>query len=216
MINNKAVSYLRIKYILDRVFALILFLILIPIFLIISILILLDLGYPIIFAQERPGYKSKIFRIFKFRTMRNSKDTEGNLLPNHKRITKLGDWLRTSSLDELPEIINIVKGEMSFIGPRPLLVDYLKLYDLNQRKRHNVKPGITGLAQVNGRNSISWEKKFKYDLEYTQKISFILDLRIFLMTIWQVLKKNNINFSRTSTMPRFKGSQKGLKSNNLK
>ena len=148
--------------------------------------------------------------------MRNSKDKEGNLLPNHKRITKLGDWLRTSSLDELPEIINIVKGEMSFIGPRPLLVDYLKLYDLNQRKRHNVKPGITGLAQVNGRNSISWEKKFKYDLEYTQKISFILDLRIFLMTIWQVLKKNNINFSRTSTMPRFKGSQKGLKSNNLR
>jgi lipopolysaccharide/colanic/teichoic acid biosynthesis glycosyltransferase len=159
-------------------------------------------------VQARPGHNGKIFSLIKFKTMKDANDTDGNLLQDFERTTKLGNVLRKSSIDELPEIINIVLGHMSFVGPRPLLKEYLPLYSSQQKKRHNVKPGLTGLAQVNGRNQLSWEEKFRYDVEYAENVSFIMDLKIFIKTILIIFKINQVNQSGNIPMERFHGSKK--------
>ena len=198
-------TYLKFKYGIDRLVALFLILILLPMILLVSLLIKLKLGSPIFFIQERPGFKEKKFLLIKFRTMSNKQDEYGNLLKDKFRLTKFGNWLRETSIDELPTLINILKGEMSFIGPRPLLVEYLNLYSDYERKRHNIKPGLTGLAQIKGRNSISWKTKFKYDIFYVEKLSFILDIKIFFMTIFKVIKKEGINSQYNMPVDPFKG-----------
>jgi undecaprenyl phosphate N,N'-diacetylbacillosamine 1-phosphate transferase len=184
-------KYLKILF--DIVIALLSLVILSPLMLLISILILIYMGYPIMFRQERPGLKAKTFKIFKFRTMSFDKDSNNQLLPAEMRLTGLGKLLRKTSLDELPELINILKCDMSFVGPRPLLVKYLPYYSDLQRRRHLVRPGLTGLAQVNGRNSISWEDKFTYDVWYVDHLSFKLDLKIIVITILKVVKSEGIN-----------------------
>ena len=158
-----------------------------PIILITAVLVRIKLGSPILFKQERPGKDGKIFKMYKFRTMTDEKDENGNLLPDVKRLTRFGKFLRNSSLDELPELLNILKGDMSIVGPRPLLVKYLPLYNDFQRHRHDVRPGLTGLAQVNGRNATTWEKRFEYDVEYVKNISFLIDIKIVLLTVNLVL-----------------------------
>ena len=178
-----------IKRILDFILSLIALIVLSPVLLVVAILVRIKLGSPIIFKQQRPGKDERIFTLYKFRTMTDKKDENGNLLPDEQRLTKFGKALRSTSLDELPELINILKGDMAIVGPRPLLVEYLSLYNEEQRHRHDVRPGLTGLAQINGRNSISWEEKFKEDLRYIQHISFINDLRIVLKTATKVLKR---------------------------
>lgn len=197
---------LIIKRILDIILSLLGLIILSPLFLIISIMIYIKLGRPIFFVHERPGKDGKIFRMIKFRTMLDMRDEDGNLLPNEKRHTKFGMMLRSTSLDELPELINVLKGDMSLVGPRPLLVEYLPLYNEEQARRHEVKPGITGLAQVNGRNTISWKEKFKYDVWYVDNFSLILDIKILFKTVIQVLKREGINQSDKVTMEKFKGT----------
>ena len=174
--------------------------------LVIAIIILFNMGSPIIFKQKRPGLHGEIFSIYKFRTMKNSKDKNGNLLSNSQRITKLGKLLRKLSLDELTQLFNVLKGDISLVGPRPLLIDYLDLYTPEQARRHDVKPGITGWAQVNGRNAISWEDKFKYDVWYVDNQSFYLDLKILFMTALKVVKSDGVNKSEGVTMERFKGT----------
>ncbi|MPQ44857.1 sugar transferase [Clostridium tarantellae] len=176
-----------------------------PIILISILAIKIKLGSPILFTQERIGKDNKIFKIIKFRTMKNLKDSKGNILPDEKRKTKLGSFLRSTSIDELPELINILKGDMSLIGPRPLLVEYLSLYDEEQIKRHNVKPGMTGWAQINGRNSISWCEKFKLDVWYVENWSFKLDIKIFFKTFYKLFKRHGINQSENVTMEKFNG-----------
>lgn len=189
-----------IKRLLDIILSLLAIIITFPIFLIIGLLVLIFLGSPAIFRQKRPGKDEKIFTMYKFRTMTNKKDKDGNLLPNELRITKFGNLLRKTSLDEIPEFINILKGDMSFVGPRPLRVDYLPLYNEEQKHRHDVRPGLTGLAQVSGRNSITWSEKFKYDLEYINNITFINDLKIILLTIKKViLRKDIYNYNKQFT-----------------
>ena len=201
-------NYFLIKDIFDKFFAIIFLILTLPILIILSILILIKLGNPIFFIQERPGFRCKPFKLIKFRTMTNDIDTDGLSLPDSERITNFGFWLRSLSLDELPAFINILKGEMSLIGPRPLLMEYLPLYSKRQIKRHNVKPGFTGWAQINGRNSISWKKKFDLDLWYVENQNFFLDLRIFFITIIKVLKKTNINSPGESSGTIFKGNLK--------
>ena len=169
-----------IKRVLDFTLSLIALIILSPIYLVLAILVRIKLGSPIIFKQERPGLNEKIFTLYKFRTMTDEKDENGKLLPDEVRLTKFGKFLRSTSLDELPELINIIKGDMSIVGPRPLLVEYLPLYNEKQRCRHNVRPGLTGYAQISGRNSISWEEKFNDDLMYIENITFTEDLKIVL------------------------------------
>ncbi|HQD53082.1 MAG TPA: sugar transferase [Bacillota bacterium] len=195
------------KRLLDFILSLIALVVLSPVFLIIALLVRIKLGSPVLFKQERPGLNEKIFTIYKFRTMTDERDENGELLPNHLRLTKFGRALRSSSLDELPELFNILKGDMSFIGPRPLLIEYLPLYNEQQRRRHAVRPGLTGLAQVNGRNAITWEEKFNYDLEYVDNLSFLLDLKIMVKTIVKVLKREGINSSEAVTMEKFKGTK---------
>ncbi|MBQ7039982.1 MAG: sugar transferase, partial [Clostridia bacterium] len=158
------------------------------------------------FTQQRPGKGEKIFRLLKFRTMTNQKDKDGNLLPDDKRLTGYGKFLRATSLDELPELINILKGDMSIVGPRPLLVQYLPLYNDRQRHRHDVRPGLTGYAQAHGRNAISWEERFEMDVEYVNNISFILDAKIILKTVEAVLKRDGITSESSATMEFFTGS----------
>ena len=160
---------------------------------------------PLIFVQERPGKNEKIFKLIKFRTMTCEKDKNGNLLPDEKRLTYYGQFLRKTSLDELPELINIMVGDMSFVGPRPLLVQYLPLYNDRQRKRHTVRPGLTGLAQINGRNGISFEERFEFDIEYIQNISFKNDFLIFLGTVKTVFKSEGISSDTSKTMELFRG-----------
>ncbi|HEX6594173.1 MAG TPA: sugar transferase [Bacillota bacterium] len=172
----------------------------------IAILIYFGMGRPVLFKQQRPGLHGKIFSIYKFRTMTNAKDEQGNLLPNDQRITKLGQFLRKLSLDELPQLFNVLKGDLSLVGPRPLLVEYLDLYTPEQARRHDVKPGITGWAQVNGRNAITWEEKFKHDVWYVDNQSFWLDLKILLMTALKVIKSDGVNKSENVTMEKFKGT----------
>jgi len=166
-----------------------------------------NLGSPVIFKQKRPGKNGKIFELYKFRSMSDARDENGNLLPDNVRLTPFGKKLRASSIDELPELINILKGDMSVVGPRPLLAEYLPLYNEEQAHRHDVRPGLTGWAQINGRNAISWEDKFKLDVWYVKNISFWLDAKIFFLTIKKVLIKEGINASEEVTMEKFKGSK---------
>ena len=193
------------KRFLDFILSLIAIILLSPIYLIVAMLVRVKLGSPVIFKQERPGKDEKIFKMYKFRSMTSETDEEGNLLPDEVRLTSFGKKLRATSLDELPELFNILKGDMSIIGPRPLLVNYLPLYNGFQKHRHDVKPGLTGLAQVSGRNTLSWEDKFKKDVEYTKEYSFLLDTKILFMTMKTVLKKEGISSDTSSTMEEFKG-----------
>lgn len=178
-----------------------------PILIIISYFVRIKLGSPILFKQKRPGLNEKIFTMYKFRTMTDEKDENGQLLPDNIRLTKFGRMLRSTSLDELPELFNIIKGDMSIVGPRPLLVQYLPLYNTHQKRRHDVRPGLTGKAQVNGRNSINWEDKFNLDIEYVDNISFLEDCKIILMTIKKIIVREGINSNTASTMEVFEGSK---------
>jgi len=183
-----------------------------PVFFVVAILIKINLGSPVLFTQERPGLidpktgKEKIFKLYKFRSMTNETDENGELLPKEKRLTKFGKKLRSTSLDELPELFNIIRGDMSIVGPRPLLVKYLPLYNEHQRKRHLVRPGLTGYAQANGRNLISWEQKFDMDVKYAENVSFKMDLGIILKTIKTVLKREGIGNAEACVIAEFKGS----------
>ena len=196
---------MNFKIIFDFLLAFLLIIIFSPIYIVISVLIFLKMGSPILFRQQRPGYKEKIFSIYKFRTMTNEKDINGKLLADESRLVGLGKFIRSSSLDELPQLFNVLKGEMSFVGPRPLLIEYLSLYNDRQKNRHNVRPGITGWAQVNGRNAISWEQKFDYDVWYVKHQSFLLDIKILWMTFLKVIKRSDISSSSCITMEKFKG-----------
>jgi len=173
----------------------------------IALLVWLYHGRPIIFRQLRPGYRTKPFWLFKFRTMTNARDSQGNLLPDKERLTRLGSSLRNLSLDELPELFNVLRGEMSWVGPRPLLMQYLERYTPEQARRHDVLPGITGWAQINGRNVITWEEKFNYDVWYVDHWSFWLDIKILLLTFWKVLKREGISQPGHATAEEFMGSQ---------
>ncbi len=195
-----------LKRILDFVLALLGLILLSPVLLMVSLLVAVKLGRPVLFTQQRPGIRGKPFQIIKFRTMTNDRDASGNLLPNEQRHTRFGRFLRSTSLDELPELINVLKGEMSLVGPRPLLMQYLPLYNDFQRRRHDVRPGITGWAQVNGRNAISWEEKFEYDVWYVNNLSFLLDLKIIFLTIKSVFRREGINQNERTTMEPFRGS----------
>jgi sugar transferase EpsL len=177
-----------------------------PLIIPIAILVKIKLGSPVLFSQDRPGYQGQIFKMYKFRTMTDDRDAEGNLLPDSDRLTPFGQWLRSTSLDELPELFNVLKGDMSLVGPRPLLVRYLDRYTPEQARRHEVKPGITGWAQVNGRNAISWEEKFKLDVWYVDHVSLWLDIKILFLTVWKVLKKDGISQEGNATMEEFTGS----------
>lgn len=196
-----------IKRVLDFTLSLIALIILSPLYLVLAILVRIKLGSPIIFKQERPGLNEKIFTLYKFRTMTDEKDENGKLLPDEVRLTKFGKFLRSTSLDELPELINIIKGDMSIVGPRPLLVEYLPLYNEKQKCRHNVRPGLTGYAQISGRNSISWEEKFNDDLMYIENITFMEDLKIILKTALKVIKREGISQEGNATMEKFTGNK---------
>ncbi len=196
-----------VKRLLDIVFSLLLLILLSPVFLILMILVKIKLGSPIFFKQERPGKDGKIFKLYKFRTMTDKKDEEGNLLPDEERLTSFGKMLRSTSLDELPELFNILKGEMSFIGPRPLLVEYLELYNDEQKHRHDVRPGLTGLAQVEGRNLLSWEERFKLDVEYVNNLTFLTDTKILFKTIKVVFKREGVSSATSQTMEKFTGTK---------
>lgn len=195
-----------IKRLLDILLSLTGIILLCWLYLILFILVRVKLGSPVFFKQQRPGKNEKIFTLYKFRTMTDARDENGNLLPDEVRLTAFGKMLRSTSLDELPELFNILKGDMSLIGPRPLLVKYLPLYNEEQRHRHDVRPGLTGLAQVNGRNAISWEKKFEYDVEYVRNLSFLLDCRILLQTVKAVVQREGISSATDATMEAFKGT----------
>ena len=198
-----------VKRVFDIIFAIILIVLLMPLYIIVVLVIFIDMGRPILFRQVRPGLNEKLFTIYKFRTMSDEKSSDGSLLPDEKRLTKLGKVIRALSLDELPQLFNVLKGDMSFVGPRPLLVEYLPLYSEREKKRHSVKPGITGWAQVNGRNAITWSEKFEYDLWYVENYSFLLDMKILLLTLLKVLQRSDIHSKESVTMEKFKGSQNG-------
>lgn len=191
---------------IDFVLALTAFIIFIPVFILLSILLfILNRGTPF-FMQPRPGKNERIFNVIKFKTMNDRKDERGNLLPDADRLTPFGKFVRKTSLDEIPQLLNVINGDMSLIGPRPLLVQYLPLYNEFQRKRHSVRPGITGWAQVNGRNAISWEQKFEYDVWYVNNISFLLDVKIFWLTVKKILKSEGISQQGHATAPAFAGT----------
>lgn len=205
---HKGIYRRYIKRPMDFILSLLAIIILSPLMLIIAILVGIKLGSPILFKQKRPGLNEKIFTIYKFRTMTNQRDKKGNIMPNDIRITRFGKILRATSLDELPELFNILSGDMSIVGPRPLLVQYLELYNEHQKRRHEVKPGLTGLAQVSGRNAISWEEKFNLDVEYVDNISFIGDWKIICLTVKKVLIKEGIGFGNSTLTEPFKGQKK--------
>ena len=194
---------------MDFILSLAALLVLAPVFLLVAVLVRKKLGKPVIFTQERPGLNEKIFKLYKFRSMTDERDENGELLPDAIRLTKCGKFLRSTSLDELPELFNIIKGDMSIVGPRPLLVKYLPLYNEFQKHRHDVRPGLTGLAQVSGRNAISWEEKFQYDVAYTKNITFLEDWRIIFKTALKVVVREGISAENEVTMPAFIGSIKG-------
>jgi lipopolysaccharide/colanic/teichoic acid biosynthesis glycosyltransferase len=196
------------KRIFDFLIAASALLTLLPLIIVVALLIRFKLGSPILFTQDRPGLGGKIFKMVKFRTMLDGKDKHGNLLPDNERMTKFGAFLRSTSLDELPGLFNVLKGDMSLVGPRPLLVQYLPLYSTEQACRHNVRPGITGWAQVNGRNAISWDQKFKFDVWYVDNQSFFLDLKILLLTIKKVFVREGISADGEVTMSLFEGNDK--------
>jgi len=197
-----------IKRLFDLLISLVLLILLSPVMLVIAVLVRIKLGKPVLFSQERPGLHGRLFRLYKFRTMRDLRGPDGRLLPDEERLTKFGRFLRASSLDELPELFNVLKGEMSLVGPRPLLVAYLERYTPEQARRHEVLPGITGWAQVNGRNALSWEAKFKLDVWYVDNQSFWLDLKILFLTLWKALKREGISAPGSATAPEFMGSDK--------
>ena len=178
-----------------------------PVLLVTAILVRTKLGSPVIFHQDRPGKDEKIFRLYKFRSMTDERDENGNLLPDEVRLTKFGRVLRSTSLDELPELVNILLGQMSIVGPRPLLVKYLPLYNEEQRRRHLVRPGLTGWAQVNGRNAISWEDKFHLDVEYVDNLSFALDMKVIFTTVGKIFKREGISSETSATMEEFRGTK---------
>ena len=196
-----------IKRIIDLLLAAIGFLIISPVFLLLWLLLAVaNKGAGAFFTQERPGKNERIFRVIKFKTMTDERDSEGNLLPDAERLTKMGKFVRSTSLDEIPQLLNVIKGDMSLIGPRPLLVQYLPLYNEKQKRRHVVRPGITGWAQVNGRNAISWEEKFELDVWYVEHVSFLLDIKILLKTVYNVFKREGISSDTSATMEAFKGN----------
>jgi lipopolysaccharide/colanic/teichoic acid biosynthesis glycosyltransferase len=197
-----------IKRLFDIFFSSFLLVFLSPAFLVITILVFFKFGRPIFFIQTRAGYKNQPFLILKFRSMSETKDQKGILLEDKLRLNSFGKFLRSTSLDELPTFINVLKGDMSIVGPRPLLIEYLPLYDKEQIRRHSVKPGITGWAQVNGRNKISWSSRFKFDVWYVDHKSFILDLKIILLTLKKVISREGISANRQCTMPKFTGNFK--------
>lgn len=195
------------KRILDFLLSLIGFTVISPVFLLLWLwLSIANKGAGAFFTQERPGKGERIFNVVKFKTMTDERDADGNLLPDEKRLTKVGKFVRSTSLDEIPQLLNVIKGDMSLIGPRPLLVQYLPLYDEKQKRRHEVRPGITGWAQVNGRNTISWEQKFDYDVWYVDNVSLSLDLKIIFMTTKKVFKREGISSDTSATMEAFKGN----------
>lgn len=196
-----------IKRLMDVMLSAWAFIMLMPVMAVLALLVRIRLGSPVIFKQKRPGKNGKIFNIYKFRTMTDERDKEGCLLPDDIRLTSFGRKLRESSLDELPELINVIKGDMSLVGPRPLMVKYLPLYNKMQARRHEVLPGFTGLAQIHGRNSISWEEKFKWDVKYVDNITFLNDWKIILDTVKTVLRKDGIHAEGSVTMPEFAGTQ---------
>ncbi|WP_027400279.1 sugar transferase [Anaerovorax odorimutans] len=196
-----------IKRVLDIVFSLILIICLSPLIFVMYFLAKVMLGSPVIFKQKRPGKDGKIFTMYKFRTMTDAKDKAGNLLPDADRLTNFGKILRKTSIDELPELFNILKGDMSFVGPRPLLVQYLDRYSKTQARRHEVRPGLTGWAQVNGRNAISWEEKFKLDVWYVDHWSILFDIKIIFMTLMVVFKRSGVNAHGEATMSEFMGNE---------
>ena len=207
MLEHEAGIYEKyIKRCLDFILSLGAIVVLSPIMLITALLVKIKLGSPVIFEQIRPGKDGKLFKMYKFRSMTDEKDADGNYLPDEVRMTEFGKRLRETSLDELPELLNILKGDMSIVGPRPLLVQYLPLYNERQRHRHDVRPGVTGYAQVNGRNAISWEDKFEKDIWYVKNISFLVDLKILFGTISVVLGRDGINSENSATMEDFVGS----------
>lgn len=196
-----------IKRILDFILSFLALVILSPLLILTAFLIRIKLGEPVFFKQLRPGKNEKIFGILKFRTMTDAKDENGNLLPDEIRLTRFGQFLRSTSIDELPELLNILNGDMSIVGPRPLLVQYLERYNEEQKHRHDVKPGLTGLAQVNGRNGITWEEKFHYDLEYVKNITFYGDCKIIFQTVMKVFGREGISSTTSVTMEEFKGNK---------
>lgn len=196
-----------IKPFFDRSMALIAFLVTMPLTLVIMILLFLFQKGQVIFVQERPGYKERIIKVIKFKTMTDDKDVNGNLLPDEERLTRIGNFVRRLSLDELPQLINVIRGDMSFVGPRPWLVKYLNLYTEEQKKRHLVKPGISGWAQIHGRNELDWDERFKYDLFYVDNQSFKLDLEIIYLTIYRVLGAKGVNPKGRKSMDEFKGTK---------
>ena len=206
--QNKGIYRRFFKRPMDFILSLMAIIILSPVLIIVAILVRFKLGSPVLFKQKRPGLKEKIFTMYKFRTMTDEKDENGELLPDSVRLTKFGRMLRSTSLDELPELFNILKGDMSIVGPRPLLIQYLELYNDHQKRRHEVRPGLSGHAQVNGRNAISWEDKFNLDVEYVDNVSFLGDWKIILLTIKKVFVKEGISSDTSVTMEAFRGSQR--------
>jgi undecaprenyl phosphate N,N'-diacetylbacillosamine 1-phosphate transferase len=200
-----------IKRPMDITLSLIALIFFIPVFLVVALLVRVNLGSPVLFKQKRPGLSGKIFKMYKFRTMSSERDENGKLLSDNERLTKFGRFLRSTSLDELPELLNILKGDMSIIGPRPLLVEYLPLYNSYQKRRHEVRPGLSGLAQVNGRNTLTWEDKFELDVEYVDNINFINDIKIILLTIRKVFVREGINFNTVVKDNKFKGTKTDTK-----
>ena len=196
-----------IKRILDIIYSLGFILCFWWVYILVAILVRVKLGSPVIFKQQRPGLNGKVFMMYKFRSMTDARDKDGKLLSDEERLPKFGKLLRATSLDEIPEFFNILKGDMSLVGPRPLLVQYLERYNERQARRHEVRPGITGWAQVNGRNAISWEQKFEYDVEYVEKCSFLLDMKIIFMTIKKIFIREGISQEGNVTMEEFRGSK---------
>lgn len=195
------------KRLFDLIISLICLILLSPlIILTFTILSYINNSFKVFFIQNRPGKDSKVFKVYKFKTMSDKKDNNGNLLPDKDRITPIGEFIRATSIDEIPQLFNVLKGDMSLIGPRPLLVEYLPLYSKVQARRHEVRPGITGWAQVNGRNAISWQQKFEYDVWYVDNISFLLDMKILFLTLKRVIKRSDINSATSATMEKFKGN----------
>jgi len=195
------------KRVYDLLLSIILLVLFSPIIFLTTLLVYFKIGKPILFKQVRPGLNEQLFTIYKFRTMTDERDEQGELLPDEKRLTSIGKFIRKTSLDELPQLFNVLKGEMSFVGPRPLLVEYLERYNEEQKRRHEVVPGITGWAQVNGRNAISWEDKFRYDIWYVDHQSFWLDMKILWMTFLKVMQRSGVSSATSVTMEKFKGSK---------
>ena len=204
--RKKGIYERFVKRPLDFFLSLFSLVILSPLFVLIAVLVKIKLGSPVIYKQKRPGLNERLFTLYKFRTMTDEKDSQGNIMPDELRLTKLGRFLRSTSLDELPGLLNILLGEISIVGPRPLLVEYLDLYDNHQKRRHEVRPGLTGLAQVEGRNELTWKKRLNLDVQYLDHITFISDIKIIIKTFFKVIKRDGISSVTSVTMEKFKGN----------